>query len=179
MRLKRFATGSVILLITSAMSVPVFAVTNPPAKEPTPLLTIDYVSKATQNGESTVKVSGLVVPPSGKTYYVGFRYNKPDSSEGDDSGRQIPKTFTVSSSTQVFSVTIPPGAKNLDVAEYSSPSDNGGEHDGDEIAQESAWAGLNKLPYGNLPEAPWAAGLPLVAVGLAGWWYKFRAKPTH
>lgn len=150
------------------------------ANEPSQALTIDYISAPTLTGGNdvyTVKISGLVPSTTAQTYYVGFRYgNLPTGTQpnGDDKGTQVTGTLPVGSSTsQKFQIAVPASKDtgNLDVAEYNSPSFSPGEHDGagQETRQESAGVALptGSTPYGQLPEVPFAAVIPVVGLGAA------------
>lgn len=163
-------------------ATPTFADPVGPAKEPSSTLTIDYISTPTVSGTTytyTVKVSGLTMTSakSGDTNYVGFRYgNLPEPGpghNGDDRGTQVKGTFLVTNAgSEVFTVIItaktPPSGQPLDVAEYSTGPKSPGETDGTENQQESPGVVLpGQTPYGQLPEVPWAVGLPAVGLGAA------------
>lgn len=179
------------LALSLMVAVPAFA----QGKEPSPALTIDYVSAPTLetsgpnagNYQYTVKVSGLEASSSGKQYYVGFRYgNLPkNGNNGDDSGTQVSEAPDVTSTTgsQVFTIEIPQTQIKkgyyLDATEYSSKPGSKGENDGGgkEIRQESAFVSMGNLPYGQLPQVPWAVGLPAIGLGLgAAVWLRQRRR---
>lgn len=166
-RLAALAGAAAVL---GAASVPTFAAS--PANEPTHGLTITKIVPVSgSNGEYDVTVTGLTgaTTKAPGPYYVGFRYNIKSNpkSEGDDSGTQFQQINLESSApTQTFIVKISTTMTNIDVAEYGKTNEhNGGEHDGNEVRQESPAVPLSNIPYGQAPEVPWAAALPLVALG--------------
>ena len=171
MKFTRLAvTGAAIAGLMLA-SGPVFA---KPANEPSHGLRITQIVATGTTGTYNVTVSGLTnssTTVSGP-YYVGFRYNMTSNprSEGDDSGHQFQGQINVESSapTQTFTLKIPNNATTIDVAEYSSNNkDNGGEHDGNEVRNESPAVSVPSIPNGQLPEVPFAVGIPVVVLGAA------------
>jgi hypothetical protein len=71
------------------------------------------------------------------------------------------ETFTISF-TQTSTAS---SAANLAVAEFQNGI-------GNFIRNPSPITVLSELPYGQLPEVPWAAGLPLVGLGVGMWLWK-------
>lgn len=190
-RILRGLAISAILAAGFAAAVPAFAT----SLEPTKALTIDYISAPTTLSISgntiyqyVVKVSGLTIntskpfPPD----LVGFHYgNFSQGTQNGDSGTLArsasPGQFAVKhAGSQVFTVDFLPSqigsGTQLDVAEYSRKVFTEGLVDATEIRQESTPIALNGLPYGQLPEVPWAAELPLtgVGVGAVAWLLKRR-----
>ena len=166
MRLSRLAMTGVAVLAVGAISAPAFAAVSPSV----PSLAIDYISNPTittskTGGETyqyTVKVSGLAY---GAGDFVVFEYNVTNLLQGN--GVIIGKYGVQQSGSELFTIaftlvsTASP-ATNLAVAEF---------HDGigNFVRQPSPITPLSELPYGQMPEVPWAAGLPLVGLGAGAW----------
>ena len=141
--------------------------------EPGSGLVIDYVNQ--HAGQWTIKVSGLKVQSGA---FVGFRvlsakaYSK-FSPTNDDVGALFKKLSPVTSSTQVFTFNVskPEGVQYVDAFEAL------GEGDTHELVDESTPVSLESLPYGQLPEVPWATGLPLM--GAVGALLAVRMRSKH
>lgn len=169
MRISRLAMTGVAVLAVGAISAPAFAA----GSSSVPSLTIDYISKPTittsKTGDKTyqytVKVSGLVY---GSGDFVVFEYNVTNIIQGN--GTIIGNYNVQQSGSEIFTLSFTQAstaspATNLAVAEF---------HDGisNFIQQPSPITTLSELPYGQLPEVPWAAGLPLVGLGAGMWLWK-------
>lgn len=138
-------------------------------------LTIDYVGNTTKT--VTVKVSGLVPSDSNTTPIpnaVQF-FEAPPGTQGPPS---FPKWQPIglpllvgSNGTETFSEPIDSVSNYnpkdvLGVVEYQNVLCP--------IATDSTYVPLSPLPFGQLPEVPLAAGIPLVGLGAAAIWWKRR-----
>ncbi len=170
MRSSRLAMIGVAVLAVGSVSPPTFAAASPSV----PSLTIDYISKPTitpskTGGETyqyTVKVAGLAYTPEARDFVV-FEYNVTNLVQGNGTiignynvQQSGSETFTIS-----FTQTSASSAANLAVAEFQNGI-------GNFIRNPSPITVLSELPYGQLPEVPWAAGLPLVGLGVGMWLWK-------
>jgi hypothetical protein len=137
-----------------------------------------------------IKVSNILPPSGNGSYALIWRVLDQASlsqfAENDDAGTLDWATFISSDTpaTAVFKVLVPTqdlaSGHWLDVGEYRPLSiqpemrdhvggrvtalDQGTEV-GIEVRDESMPVSLSSMPYGQLPEAPWAAALPLVGFG--------------
>ncbi|PSR22697.1 MAG: hypothetical protein C7B45_05740 [Sulfobacillus acidophilus] len=138
---------------------------------PSDSLAIDYVGTTSGPPPTvTIKVSGLETssqPPS--NYTVRF-FEAPigTSSTPGTSAAWTPvgPPKAVSSSTQVFTMpySVSTPGQLLGVAEYSG---SGPSKCLVATDSPSNFVNLNNLPYGQLPEVPFAVGLPLIGLGAA------------
>lgn len=148
-------------------------------------LTVNYVGLSQKNTgvDLIVKVSNLVVPHSGSgPYTVVFDLAKgPDvtTTESVSAGSLNSATWSLSlagtKNTSLTQVEQQITHDNfLSVAEwnYSEP--------GPTPPLASGGLSPNSLPYGQLPEVPWAGGLPLIAIGVGalGLW-QGRRRSAH
>lgn len=149
----------------------------PRGPHPAPL-TVNYVGlHQTQTGtdELVVKVSNLVVPTNGsRPYTMNFDLSGAtfgiQSSFTESVAAGAPNYVTwfvplnVSTGTPLSSLSLSQAHLGLNEWNYNvKPS------------QELAVGGigpLGALPYGQLPEVPWAAGLPLLIIGAGALWWR-------
>ncbi|WP_053959799.1 hypothetical protein [Sulfobacillus thermosulfidooxidans] len=181
------AMGSALFLGSSAFAAdPLGQLPGAPTTQPASL-TINYVglhqNKAGTDG-LIIKVSNLVVPSSG---------SPADTLEfdlGNAPGFGIQSDFTVS---------VAPGSPNYGTwfvplnVKQGTPLGNlslGGVNltASEWLPHQSQSPGVNpelalggatlpeKLPFGQLPEVPWAAGLPLLALGIGALWWRRSAR---
>jgi hypothetical protein len=162
------ATGAATLLLSTAT----FAQNTAP-------LNVDYVGlHQTKSGidELVIKVSGLIVPQKGAPYTMNFDLANASITGAPGGPLGIAPSFTESlaqgaSTTQVWDVPLnaPPHTSLSDLS-LSSANLNLNEWNYNvKPAQELAVGGvspLGTLPYGQLPEVPWAAALPMLALGI-------------
>ena len=182
----------VAILAAAAFSAPASAHVGPrgasSSKEPSEALTIDYVSaqpSSSGSGNYTlmVKVSGLTTPAQHDV--VWFYLITPDGLgvPGVDPDLAVASPTVggaqYSDGSQVFQISLG-GVSNLSQdhltaaeADYVPSGPAGPLHSTNtELRQEATPIALDSLPYGNLPEVPWAAGLPLVGLAVGGWWWR-------
>ncbi len=123
---------------------------------------VTYATYTTAGGIDTwgVNVSGLNVIGDGVSFIVTY-------GSGDSSNPITPSPATVNGTTpQWFSFTTPaqmggqPPAyvSVIETMPKGNPYDN----------QCASTTALTSIPYGQLPEVPWAAGLPVLGLAAAG-----------
>ncbi|TFE66282.1 hypothetical protein [Methylacidiphilum caldifontis] len=179
--------GSTVLgaaLLAATMSTPAFAAQgdHDSSNSRGESIKIDYVNESpAPGGGYTVTVKLSQVPDSAQ--WIVFRQVTTPASltANDDAGTvvgQVQPSLKGSQTTVTFFRATPLNTGYL-VAEADKNQNPTQEPDRnaplEEVGQESDPVNLDPLPYGQLPEVPWAAGLPVILLA-AGGWYVWRQR---
>lgn len=182
------AMGLATFALGIGISVPALAAEN----EPSTSLVINYVNvqKTPSGVQWTVKVSNLLsngnvrfrmLSSSQQSQFQGDHGNTDDvgstlASLPVPGGSPSSKIFTFTTSSNAYA-----SHSYLYAGEYNAPKEGSlsepsrNSDSAKEIRQESPAVSLTSVPYGQLPEVPFAAGLPLIGLGLsAAWWIRSR-----
>jgi len=183
--------GSTVLgamLLAGSLSTPAFAAQgdHDSANSQGESIKIDYVNEAAAPGGYTVTVKLSQVPDSAQ--WIVFRQVTDLSVIGadDDAGKVVAQVQVSPKGSQTivsFLSATPLDAGYL-VAEADKNQNPTQKPDRnaplEEVGQESDPVSLDPLPYGQLPEVPWAAALPGMLLGAGGWYiWRQRQSPVR
>jgi len=174
--------GSTVLgaaLLVATMSTPAFAAEgdHDSSNSQGESIKIDYVNESpAPGGGYTVTVKLSQVPDSAQWMVFRQVTTLTSLTANDDAGTvvgQVQPSLKGSQTTVTFSSTTPLDTGYL-VAEADKYQNTTQKPDRnaplEEVGQESDPVNLDPLPYGQLPEVPLAAALPVILLDAGGWY---------
>ena len=194
----RWLVGGASAMFLVSLSVPAFAVDI--HSEPSSSLVIDSIKEAPVNANHpkglqtwTIKVSNLTMPNDTLAIVQFRRLTQGQVREWpkqDDIGNPFAPIPVQNSGTETFTFPAPyvSSQNYIDAAEMTGgiikPEGLGPKDPGNniiEVREESTPQALSGLPYGQLPEVPWAAALPMVGLGTAMviWFRRRKSMPIR